>query len=467
MKSLLLIFLGAILVLFVGLGKKENRTLPIVLLLLAGALGLVVMDIMSKTPWSFELKYIPVNMLLFDYFALAFEGILILATFWVLGLFSQKETTGSDLQGLILFSLCGGILLTSFTNMVMLFLGLEALSIPLYVLAGSKKHNLKSNEAAIKYFLMGAFSTVIFLLGCALLYGATGVLDLESLRRSQYMFTHMGSTPALATVGISLILISMCFKVAAVPFHFWSPDVYEGSPNRATVFMAVVVKIAAFAAFFRMFSIGFQFSPQAWMTTLAVIAAITILVGNIMALRQTNVKRTLAYSSVAHAGYMLLAILARPENGMWALLLYSIAYAAGSTTIFFLFNKVSQNGDESFDAFNGFGKTNRLGGVVLAIAMFSLAGIPLTAGFAGKYSLFSSAFAEHSWVVIVALIGSAISIGYYFRIFKSAFFQPIDTDVSCPAIEMTWIEKSILIMVVLTTLVLGIMPSLITQFQYI
>lgn len=467
MKGLLVVFLGAIVVLFTGLGKKETRNLPLIFILLAAALGFVVYDLVSGTQWSFEAEHVPIYMMYFDRSALAFEGVLILATMWILGLFNQKETTGADLQGLILFSLCGGILLTSFTNIVMLFLGLEALSIPLYVLAGSKKHNLKSNEAAIKYFLMGAFSTVIFLLGCALVYGSTGALDLDSINRIFANLAHMGSIPALSTVGIALIVVSMCFKVAAIPFHFWSPDVYEGSPNRATVFMAVVVKIAAFAAFFRLFSIFFQYTTAFWAPLIAVIAAITILVGNILAVRQTNVKRTLAYSSVAHSGYMLLALLCMPEMGVKALLIYSVAYAAGSCTIFYLFNKVSIHGDESFDAFNGFGKTNKLGGLALTIAMFSLAGIPLTAGFAGKYSLFSAAFAGYKWVVLVALLGSAISIVYYFRIFKSAFFHSIESDVQCPAIESTWYEKLLITLVVIVILGLGVVPSLITGFQYL
>ncbi len=466
MKSLLIIFIGAIAVLFAGLGKKEGRNLPLVLLTLAAALGALIWDITSKTQWSFEIEYVSMNMLVFDYVALAFEGILIIASLWIFGLFNQKETVGADLQGLLLFSLCGGIILTAFTNLVMLFLGLEILSIPLYVLAGSRKQDLKGNEAAIKYFLMGAFSTVFFLFGCALVYGATGVLDIESIRRSTSMFEHMGAMPSMASVGIIFILIGLCFKVAAVPFHFWSPDVYEGSPNRATVFMAVVVKIAAFAAFFRMFSIGFQFATATWMTTLCVIAAVTIIVGNVLALKQTNVKRTLAYSSVAHAGYMLLAILAQPENGVWALLLYSVAYAAGSTTIFYLFNKVSANGDESFEAFNNFGKNNKLAGIALAIAMFSLAGIPITAGFAGKYSLFTAAFADHKWVVIVALVGSAISIGYYFRIFKNAFFSH-NIEIEGVKIESNWLEKIILAMLILVILTLGIAPSLITKFQFV
>lgn len=462
MKALLLIFLGGIAVMFAGLGKKETKTLPYVLMILSVALAFVFYDFTAK-PSTWELKFVPQFMMEFSLEGLPFEGILILATFLIFGLFSQKETVGADLQALMLFSLCGGILLASFTNMVMLFLGLEVMSIPLYVLAGSRKHDLRSNEAAIKYFLMGAFSTVVFLIGTALLYGATGALDRMTIMGRLNGMVHTG-VPTMVTVGITFIIAGLGFKIAAVPFHFWSPDVYEGSPNRTTVFMAVVVKIAAFSAIFRIVSIGFVFlRAEFWGPILGVIAALTILVGNIAALRQQNVKRTLAYSSVAHSGYMLLGIIALPENGFWGLLLYSVAYAVANISIFFLFNKVSANGDESFDAFNGFGKANRFAGLALAIAIFSMAGIPVTAGFAAKYTVFTAAFAENKWVVIVALIGSAISIAYYFRIFKSAFFH---TESDGVALETNLREKFMLLLSIAIILVLGIMPSLITRYQF-
>jgi NADH-quinone oxidoreductase subunit N len=249
MKSLLIIFIGAILVLFTGLGKKENRSSILAMGILLLALVFAVLDFGGWAKWDFELKYVPQEMMFFNRISLAFVVILIMAAIFILGLFRQKETVGSDLIGLLMFSLCGGIIMTAFNHLVMLFIGMEALSIPLYVLAASKKSSLKSNEAAIKYFLMGAFSSAVFLLGCAFVYGATGGLDMVSLYFAAEKLVHMGAVSSLLTIGVSLIMIGLCFKVSAVPFHFWSPDVYEGSPNRATVFMSTVVKIAAFAAF--------------------------------------------------------------------------------------------------------------------------------------------------------------------------------------------------------------------------
>lgn len=457
MKSLLVVFLGAILVLFVGLGKKENKSLPLAMLLLAIALAFIPLDILGKLPWKFELKNIPMDMMMFDKTALLFSGVMILAALFIFGLFEDSKQSGSDLLGLLMFSLSGGILLTSFNNLVMLFIGLEALSIPLYVLAGSKKSSLSGNEAAIKYFLMGAFSTAIFLLGAAFIYGATGALDLDTIYNISSSMVHMKAISPLLGVGISLVLVGLSFKASAVPFHFWSPDVYEGSPNRATVFMATVVKIAAFAAFFRLFSIAlYDLRQDFWGPLVAAISAATILVGNLGALMQKNIKRTLAYSSVAHAGYMLMAILSSPEAGFWALILYGIAYICASVIVFYYFNKVSDSGNESFEAFNGFAKQNRLGALAMTIALFSMAGIPITAGFAGKYAIFSSAFTNYTWLVLVALLGSAIGVAYYFKIIKSMYFVEGEAQANS-----SLREKVMVVIAVGIILLLGVLPSLI------
>lgn len=459
MKSLLIVFLGAIVVLFAGLGKKEAKLMALALFFLIAALVMIPLDMLGKLPWEFELKHVPIEMLMFDKTALLFSGVMILASIFVIGLFSNKKQMGTDLLGLIMFSLSGGILLTSFNNLIMLFLGLEALSIPLYVLAGSNKNSLKGNEAAIKYFLMGAFSTAIFLLGAAFVYGATGALDLESIYRAGASMVHMKALSPLMTVGISLLLIGLSFKASAVPFHFWSPDVYEGSPNRATVFMATVVKIAAFAAFFRLFSIALiDLRIEFWGNIIAAISAITILVGNIGALKQTSIKRTLAYSSVAHAGYMLMAILSSPEAGFWALIVYGLGYISASALVFYYFNQVSKNGDETFEAFNGLAKQNKMAALFTTIALISMAGIPLTAGFAGKYAIFSSAFTNYPILVMIALVGSAISVAYYFRFFKSMYFSAGESNIQSSIVENVFTVIAVCIIIAI-----GIYPALITD----
>ncbi|MBS3914789.1 MAG: NADH-quinone oxidoreductase subunit N [Bacteroidetes bacterium] len=459
MKSLLIIFIGAIVVLFTGIKKPEKKSIGLAIAFLVMALALIPFDMMGKLPWNFEIKYAPINMVAFDISARAFSGVLILGTIFILGLFSGSDRKGSDLIGLVMFSLCGAILMTSFTNLIMMFLGIEALSIPLYVLAGSKKSDLRSNEAAIKYFLMGAFSTAIFLMGCAFLYGSSKGFDAFSLHDMSAFVGHNHMSPPLFTVGISLVLIGLAFKVSAFPFHFWSPDVYEGSPNRTTVFMAVIVKIAAIAAFYRFFPliIG-EAQAVTWGTILACISACTILVGNIGALRQKSVKRLLAYSGIAQAGYLLMGILIAPEKGFQALWIYSLGYVSANVIVFYLFNKVSAGGDETFAAFRGLGRNNKGAALVLCLSMLSLAGIPLTAGFAGKYLLFSSAFSDYIYLVIIALIGSAISIGYYFRIFKEAILMDGEARV-----QMRIVDILLLGLAVTMILGVGILPGFVIQ----
>jgi NADH-quinone oxidoreductase subunit N len=466
MTSLLIIFLGAILVLYYGINRPEKKSIPLVLSLLIAALIFLAKDwigVISGNFPAWQAKYVPVSMLEWDPTAIAFSSVLVIALLMVIGLFSRNKHTGADLLGLMLFSISGGMLMTSFTNLIMLFLGIECLSIPLYVLAGSRKSDLSANESAIKYFLMGAFSTAVFLLGCAFIYGGSGSLELESISRALSMMNHINVKSNLIFAGILLLMAGMLFKVSAFPFHFWSPDVYDGSPNRTTVFMATVAKIAAFAAFYRLFNIALSEVKAWWGLTLAISAAITILFGNISAIRQASFKRLLAYSSVAHAGYMLMAILASPGDGFWALLVYVLAYASSAVIVFYLLDRTAEGkSDFAFDNFNGFGNQNRWLSLLLVVSLFSMAGIPLTAGFAGKYGLFSSIVSSYPWLMIVALIGSAISISYYFRVFKNAFFSSENGSV---AWKMGTVEIVFLIVATIITLLVGCWPGVINLLQ--
>ena len=468
MTSLLILFLGAILVLYFGIRKPEKKSTGITILLLISALSFLVKDwfaFIGKNLPVWQTKWVPANMLIWDSTAMAFSIVLILGNILVIGLFSRNNNMGADLLGLMLFSVCGGMLMTSFSNLIMLFLGIECLSIPLYVLAGSKKADLAANESAVKYFLMGAFSTAIFLMGCAFIYGGSGSIELDSISRSMAMMGHIGVKSNLIFAGIVLLMAGMLFKVSAFPFHFWSPDVYDGSPNRTTVFMATVVKIAAFAAFFRLFNYALSDLKNWWGTTLAVSAAATILFGNIAAIRQTSFKRTLAYSSVAHAGYMLMAILAVPLDGFWALLVYLLAYACSAVVVFYLLDRTGEGKpDFSFDNFNGLGRSNKWLALLLIVSLFSMAGIPLTAGFAGKYGLFSGIIASYPWLLVIALAGSAISIAYYFRVFKNAFFSNQGAGFKQ---EIGLTEIIFLFLALMLTLLVGCWPAVITSLQII
>lgn len=472
MITLLILFLGAVLILFAGVSKMESKLNWLMMVILTVALAFTVLEFTGLMSIQLPEKYVPPDMLFFNRISQSFSIILILAALLTTGLFKNQTQHGSDLQGLLLFSLCGGLIMVAFNHLVILFIGLEALSIPLYVLAGSNKASLKGNEAAIKYFLMGAFSSSVFLLGCAFIYGATGGLDMMTLYFTAEKMAHLHSVSTLMSVGISLILVGLCFKISAVPFHFWSPDVYEGSPNRTTVFMATIVKIAAFAACFRLFSLVLgELKSENWGMILAVISGLTIIVGNVGALVQKSVKRTLAYSSVAHAGYMILGLLAAsqavgefrfPVTGHQGLVIYALGYVCATAIIFYFFNKLSVGGDESFEAFSGLGKNNKWAGLLVGLSMFSLAGIPLTAGFAGKYTLFSSAFSEYSWLVLIALLGSAVSIGYYFRIFKNVFFSEGEASVDTKPMETV-----LLALAGILILIAGILPGLVTGVNYL
>ncbi len=457
MKALLILFITAIISLFAGLGSNRKLLQPIALIGTLLALVVTVLDLMMGDASGLNDMY--PSMFQFSPFALAFSGIAILATFLIIGLsgwgFRNLNETLGDNYGLILFSLCGALCMFSFTNMTMLFLGIEILSIPLYVLAGSRRDDPSSNEAALKYFLMGAFATGILLFGITLIYGATSSFDLSTIAAAIGDGRHSVS---MVQVGILLILVGLSFKVSAVPFHFWAPDVYTGSPNLVTTFMATVVKTAGFAAFYTLFSSAFLPAEAFWSIPVAAIAALTMTLANVTALFQVDFKRMMAYSSISHAGYLMLAILAIGSVGAdRAMLFYVCTYSIATICAFGAYIAVAeQNMDGSFDAFNGLAKKQPLLAAVLAISMLSLAGIPPTAGFFGKYFLFTAAFAKYPWLIVLAVINSAVSIYYYFKIIIAMYFSREENhyQVEIPT-SIRWVVIAGLVLIVLMT----VMPN--------
>jgi NADH-quinone oxidoreductase subunit N len=424
MTALLILFLTAIAVMFAGLFGQRQALQPLALLGVGGALAITLLELFSGGGgWNDAYK----TMIQFDSYALAFTGVALVATLLLIGLtgfgFRQLQDTLGDNYALILFSLCGALCMFSFTNMVMLFLGIEILSIPLYVLAGSRRDDLSSNEAALKYFLMGAFATGILLFGMTLIYGATGTFDTAAIGRIVSAGT---ASAGMLKVGILLIVIGMSFKVSAVPFHFWAPDVYQGSPNLVTAFMATVVKTAGFAAFYRLFDASFVGLSSFWGISIAAIAALTMTLANMTAIFQTDFKRMMAYSSISHAGYLMLAVLVAGQPGAaGAILLYALTYSIATICAFAVYILVAeQNQDGSFDAFNGLAKKQPMLALVMALAMLSLAGIPPLAGFFGKYFLFTAAMPQYPALIVLAVINSAISIYYYFKPVIAMYFSP-------------------------------------------
>lgn len=457
MKALIILFATAILSLFIGISGKRSLLLPLGVVGTLAALGATVADWFAPT-FSFP------NMLTFNHYALAFTGVVLLASLFILLLsgraFQDLTDTLGDHYGLIFFSLCGAVCMFAYDHLVMLFLGIEILSIPLYVLAGSRVNNLKSSEAALKYFLMGAFATGILLFGTALVYGATGHFDLVGIQNA--VATKKVHASFLLNAGILMMMFGLSFKVSAAPFHFWSPDVYEGSPSLITAFMATVVKTAGFAAFYKLFTVAFGGNEGVWSHALAIIAALTMTVGNLTAVFQTGFKRMMAYSSIAHAGYLILGILG-DASGSGAIFLYLMAYSIATICAFAVFMLIdAQHGENStFASFNGLGYTKPLAAIALTVSMISLAGIPITAGFFGKYMLFTSVFSKHSWLVIVAVLNSAVSIYYYFRVIIAMYF----TESSHPAtVEIPTNYQAVLVLGVVLIVAIALIPTYILNW---
>ena len=330
---------------------------------------------------------------------------------------SERVEQG-EYYALILFCTAGMMLLASALDLITLFLGIEVLSISLYILAGYRRDSDTSNEAAMKYFLLGAFASAILLYGIALTYGATGTTNL--LRIADTLTNSEGPLPAgLLLAGMAMILIGFGFKVALVPFHMWTPDVYEGAPTPITAFMSAGPKAAAFAAFLRTFFVAFGPIHADWNMLLAGIAALTMTVGNIAAIAQTNVKRMLAYSSIAHSGYVLIGLVAGGNVGGTGAIFYLIAYTVmnlGAFAVVVLLEHRKGGGVELKD-YAGVGFRYPLIGAALSLFMISLSGIPPTVGFVGKLYLFGAAVQTgHIFLAVIGVLNSAISIFYYLRL---------------------------------------------------
>jgi len=457
MNTLILISVLPIVLLYLGLYKAKKALLPVAVIGLLAALGLALAQWTSFD----EAKPIYHDMMLFNNYSIAFSAITILSTILILLLskdyFERISSHVAEYYAIILFSLAGIIVMVSYYNLTMLFIGIEIMSVSLYILAGIKKNDFASNEAALKYFLMGAFSTGFLLFGIALIYGATGSFNLAVIR--DWIVAHpYGVDPMLGT-GIMLIIVGLCFKVGAAPFHFWTPDVYEGSPTLITAFMSTVVKTAGFAAFLRLFSICFAPMASFWMPALLIITILTLFIGNITALYQQSFKRMLAFSSISHAGYLLFAIVALGASSANSVFVYASAYSIASIIAFAALILVQQqSGSDNFESFNGLAKKNPFLAFVLTISMLSLAGIPLTAGFMGKFFMFSAALSHYQiWLVVLAVINAIISIFYYFRVIIAMYFRTAETnEVQVPAYYSFVLGFSALI-----TIIIGIYPTFI------
>ena len=359
-----------------------------------GIVGLAVTVIASAALWNTQETAFAGTIVL-DRYALFFNILFCIAAILTLlvsmDYLGTIELKSGEYYAIVLFATAGMVLMAAANDLIVLFLGLETMSIAAYVLAGIWRPDLRSSEAAMKYFLLGAYATGFLLFGIALLYGAFGTTTLGPVEQQIGASADLQRT--LAFGGMALLLVGFAFKIAAVPFHAWAPDVYEGAPTSVTAFMAVGVKAAAFAAFVRIFMHTFEALAVDWTAILAVLAVLTMTVGNLAALGQTNIKRMLAYSSVAHAGYLLVGMVAADTAGGAAVLYYLLAYTLMNTGAFAVVIALGKRGEanELLDDFDGVGLRNPGLGLSMTVFMLSLAGIPAFAGFTGKFYLFSAA----------------------------------------------------------------------------
>lgn len=427
------------------------------------------------------------GMIASDNLRMSFSIVALLTTAVTIGISSiwveRENVPAGEYHALLLFATFGMMFMASGNDLVIMFLGLETLSIATYVMAGLRKSDLKSNESAMKYFILGSFASAFLLYGMALIYGATGATNITEIA----IKIANPNFPALLLVGGAMLIVGFGFKVATVPFHVWTPDVYEGAPTPVTAFMAVGSKSAAFASFVRVFVLGFPliaasqasvYLHDAWITALVVMGMLTMIVGNVAAIVQNNIKRMLAYSSIAHAGYALVGFIgagvAKPgaaqDAAIASVAFYMLTYAVTNLGAFAIVTLIGQKNDRrtEFDDYNGIGFKSPVLAFTLSLFMLSLLGLPLTAGFMGKVLVFRPALEAGSslltMLVIVAVINTAISAYYYLRLIVVMFFRERTTDWLAPKIPVSL--AAVLLITILGVLYFGIFSdSVIEKFS--
>jgi NADH-quinone oxidoreductase subunit N len=381
------------------------------------------------------------------------------------GFLARQEAEAGEYHALLLFSIAGQCLMVAANDLIIVFIGLEISSISSYVLAGYLRDDKRSSEAALKYFLLGSFATAFFLYGVAVIYGVTGTVNL-TLARDRIAALDPHSVIIFVGLAAALMFVGLGFKVSAAPFQIWAPDVYQGAPSPIAAFLSTGPKAAAFAVFVRIFvaalePIGSGWEPLVW---LAALASMTI--GNFAALAQTNVKRMLAYSSIAHAGYVLVALTARSDAGTSAVMFYLAAYAFMNIGAFAVVGHLSGRGEkyQNVDDFAGLGRKQPMTAAMLTIFLLSLIGVPLTGGFFGKFYIFKAALESHLvWLSVLGLLNSAVAAYYYLRLLVMMYMHEPGEAVSnvealTPAFRIALLASA------LGTLVLGIFPNWVLEF---
>ncbi|RDI49489.1 NADH-quinone oxidoreductase subunit N [Flavobacterium glaciei] len=449
MNTLIAIIGLGVLCLLFEIFNLRKAIVPITILGLLGVLGLTISEFNSTESYYN-------NMIVVSKFSSTFSSLFIVLTIFLVALghnfYENHQSKISDYIAIKIFLLAGAVAMVSFGNLAMFFLGIEVLSIALYILAASDRMNLKSNEAGMKYFLMGSFASGIILFGICLIYGAMGSFDVTEISE----LSQSAELPVWFPIGIVLVTIGMLFKVAAVPFHFWAPDVYEGSPALTTALMSTLAKVVAMATLHKLLSVMNADVSESFKMVVVIIAMASMTVGNIMALRQTNVKRMLAFSGISHAGFMLMTLLSLSTSA-GSLLYYASAYSLAGIAAFSVILYVCKNRDnEDIVNFHGLGKTNPLLAAILTAALLSMAGIPIFAGFFAKLVLFNQTIqAGYLALVIVAVVNSIISVGYYFKLILAMYNkEPNEERKGTPVIIY-----AVAVIAIVLNIALGLFPS--------
>lgn len=428
--------------------------------------GALVLQVQSRLAGPTEIL---AGMFILDGFAFFWKILFLLAAIVVVLISERFLVDGGYRFGeyfsLILLATTGMMLMVSGFNLLSIWISLELMALSSYVLAGFFKHEHKSNEAALKYFVLGAVSSGILLYGISLLYGATGTVQLTVLAERLPEATQLAADAPLAAIGWLLVAIGLFFKVAAVPFHVWTPDVYQGAPTPVTAFLAAASKAASFAIMVRIFYEGMPSLKSEWQWAVAGVAIITMIWGNLAALTQQNVKRMLAYSSIAHAGYVLIGVLAASEEGLWALLFYLFAYSIitlGAFGTVILLERREYAG-ETYSDYAGLAQRSPFLAATMMIFMLALTGIPPTGGFFGKIYLFAAAVeAGWVWVAVVGVLTSAVSLYYYLGIVVQMYLKDADESTPVP-LSAPGLSGTIAVCAIVTVL-LGLFPGPLVEF---
>ena len=451
MNTLIAIIGLGVLCLLFEIFNLRKAIVQLTIIGLLGVLGLTISEFNSTESYYN-------NMIVVSKFSTTFSSLFIVLTIFLVTLghnfYENHQSKISDYIAIKIFLLAGAVAMVSFGNLAMFFLGIEVLSISLYVLAASDRMNLKSNEAGMKYFLMGSFASGIILFGICLIYGAMGSFDVTEISE----LSQSAELPVWFPIGIVLVTIGMLFKVAAVPFHFWAPDVYEGSPALTTALMSTLAKVVAMATLYKLLSVMNADVSESFKIVVVVISMASMTVGNIMALRQTNVKRMLAFSGISHAGFMLMTLLSLSTSA-GSLLYYASAYSLSGIAAFSVILYVCKNRDnEDVVNFHGLGKTNPLLAAILTASLLSMAGIPIFAGFFAKLVLFSQTIqAGYLALVIVAVVNSIISVGYYFKLILAMYSkEPNEEKKPTP-----FVIYAVAVVAIVLNIALGLFPSLV------